>query len=151
EGAERIAGALFETRYGKWVGRLGRGRLGLRTSDGEPIAAQLAQAAGVTGAEGLPALGGSGAVPLPLGGLPACPRRTALHPARAGVRLALHALPSFWAVNLLARVVLGHGVLGSVLADTPQFLRFVLAVVTLGITSVATVAREQRSAMLEVL
>lgn len=138
-GAQKVAATFGDTRYGRWLQRLARGDLGRSTQDGEPVLSRLRARATVTFTLALLSLFLSYAAGIPLGVWAAWRRgRRTDTLARFGV-VILHAVPVFVAAAVLSAVA--DGFAG----------RLTLGVLALAAGSFASVSRQQRSAMLEVL
>jgi peptide/nickel transport system permease protein len=93
----------------------------------------------------------SGLVAVGLGVLAAWQRGSPSDAAVGFALLGLQAVPAFWMAELLSRTFSGRSVLGTTVGGADFVPRFALAVVTLALSSLAILSREQRSAMLEVL
>ena len=137
DGAERVAGSLTETRYGRWMLGAAKGELGLSTRDGEPITRKLFARAPLT--LGLTALAMllSYALAIPLGVLAAWRRGTAIDTTLAFVLFGLYSMPTFLVAQVLAR--------------TPGSWSLTAPVVALTVGSLATLSRYQRASMLDVI
>ncbi len=150
DGAERVAATIGDTRYGKWAARVGSGQLGVSARDGEPIAPKLASRMGVTMLVTVASMLASFAVAVPIGVFSAWRRGHAIDTAIAVVLFALYSMPTFWSAMLLARIFTGADALVAARVGASD-LRMVLAIMTLTLASLATLSRQQRSAMLEVV
>lgn len=140
DGAGRVAASLSETRYSKWTYGAGTGRLGLALRDGEPLEAKLFARAPVTLAMTLLAIALSLCLAIPLGVITAWRRGERVDLIVALVLLALYSVPSFGFAQLFASFV-------------PKGTRLGLAapVLVLSAAAIATLARQQRAALLEVM
>jgi peptide/nickel transport system permease protein len=143
DGADRAMAVLTETRYGKWLRRVASGELGVSAIDGEPIAEKLRDRAPVTLLVCSAAMLLSWAVAVPLGALGAWRRGQPWDWVSSAVLFLLYAMPTFAVAELLRRVTAGHAQGGSA--------RALLGVAALSLGSMATLARWQRAAMLEVV
>ncbi len=146
DGTERLIAPIGETRYGKWVLRAATGNLGLSQRDGEPIADKLRSRTPVTLIVALIAMLASYALAVPIGAYTAWRRRRAVDLGVTAVLFILYALPTFWLAEVLRRLFPG---LASESSLGPS--RLVLPIVTLTLASLATLARYQRTAMLDVV
>jgi peptide/nickel transport system permease protein len=153
DGAERIAATLGNTRYGKWAARIGTGHLGVSARDGEPIAPKLVSRMGITLLVTGVSMLASFALAVPIGVFAAWRRGNAIDTVIAVILFALYSLPTFASALLLARLFTGASALAGVSRPTlgTSDPRMVLAIVTLTLASLATLSRQQRSAMLEVV
>jgi peptide/nickel transport system permease protein len=124
DGTERMVAPIGETRYGKWV---------LRAATVTLIIALLAMLA-------------SYALAVPIGAYTAWRRQRPIDLGVTAALFILYALPTFWLAEVLRRVFPG---LASDATLGPA--RFVLPIVTLTLGSLATLARYQRTAMLDVI
>jgi ABC-type dipeptide/oligopeptide/nickel transport system permease component len=138
-GAEKVAATFSETRYGKWLFRVATGNLGRSARDGEPVLAKIRQRAEVTFSIAFFALLLAYAAGVPLGVLAAWRRGKQIDSVTSTVVVVLHAVPTFVAAAAL-------GVFASGLAG-----KLTLGVIALAIGSFATISRQQRAAMLDVL
>jgi len=147
QGAERITAALGEARYGKWLMRAASGHFGLSARDGEPIADKLKARAPVTLLIAALAMLLSFALAVPLGAWTSWRHGRAVDVTVATILFAMYSLPTFWAAELLRRAF------SSSLANEANigFDRLILPVLTLAVASLATLARYQRTAMLDVV
>lgn len=147
QGAERITATLGETRYGKWLMRAASGQLGLSVRDGEPIAEKLRTRAPITLLIAVLAMVASYALAVPIGAVTAWRRGKPFDVAAAVVLFAMYSLPTFLVAELLRRTF------ASSLASDANvgFDRLVLPIITLTIGSLATLARYQRTAVLDVV
>jgi ABC-type dipeptide/oligopeptide/nickel transport system permease component len=137
-GAQKVAATFSETRYGKWLMRVALGDLG-RSSDGVPVASMIRERSEVTLVLAVLALLVAYAAGVPLGVFSAWRRgRQADRVALAAV-VVLHAVPTFVAAAALA--VFASGFAG----------KLTLGVIALAASSFATISRQQRSSMLDVL
>lgn len=141
-GATRAIAFFADTRYGKWVTRASSGELGVSVVDGEPIADKLRARAPVTLLVCGLALLVSWAVAVPLGALAAWQRGRPFDLTSAAILFLLYTVPTFAVAELLRRAL---GSAGSSRAGG------VLAALALAAGSLATLARWQRAAMLEVV
>jgi ABC-type dipeptide/oligopeptide/nickel transport system permease component len=146
DGTERLVAPIGETRYGKWVLRAATGNLGISQRDGEPIADKLRSRTPVTLIVALIAMLASYALAVPIGAYTAWRRRSAVDLGVAALLFVLYALPTFWLAEVLRRAFPG---LASDANLGPS--RLVLPIVTLTLGSLATLARYQRTAMLDVV
>jgi ABC-type dipeptide/oligopeptide/nickel transport system permease component len=146
DGTERLIAPIGETRYGKWVLRAATGNLGLSQRDGEPIADKLLSRTPVTLGIALLAMFASYALAVPLGAYTAWRRQGGVDLGVAAVLFILYALPTFWLAEVLRRAFPGLASDSNLGAS-----RFVLPIVTLTLGSLATLARYQRTAMLDVI
>ncbi len=157
EGLDRLFASIAETRYGRWIFGAARGDLGLSARDGEPIADKLRERAPVTLALAVSAMLLAFAVAIPLAVIGAWMRGTRVDRLVALVLFALHAVPTFWAAEILIRTfgfarVTGAADLAVALdtnADTVR--RLWLPVVAMAVTALAVLSRQQRAALLDVL
>jgi peptide/nickel transport system permease protein len=142
DGAERVAGSLTETRYGRWMLGAAKGELGLSTRDGEPITRKLFARAPLT--LGLTALAMllSYALAIPLGVVAAWRRGTAVDTTLAFVLFGLYSMPTFLVAQVLLR--------GFRLGATSSW-SLAAPVVALTVGSLATLSRYQRASMLDVI
>ncbi len=147
EGAERITATLGETRYGKWLMRAASGHFGLSARDGEPIADRLRERAPITLLITAIAMLLSYALAVPIGALTAWRKGKPVDLAFAAVLFAMYSLPTFWAAELLRRVSPG----GLASDANTGFDRLILPIVALTLGSLASLARYQRTAMLDVV
>lgn len=138
-GAQKVAATFGDTRYGRWLQRVARGDLGRSTQDGQPVLLRLRARAMVTLTLALLGLLLSYAAGIPLGVWAAWRRGRRFDTIAMVAVVLLHAVPVFVAAALLALVA--DGFAG----------RLTLGVLALVAGSFATVSRQQRSAMLEVL
>jgi ABC-type dipeptide/oligopeptide/nickel transport system permease component len=147
QGAERITAALGEARYGKWLMRAASGSFGLSARDGEPIADKLKARAPVTLLIAALAMLASFALAVPLGALTAWRRGKPVDMTLAVALFALYSLPTFVSAELLRRAFAANLASdANIGAD-----RLILPVLTLTIGALATLARYQRTAMLDVV
>ncbi len=142
DGADRAIAVVTETRYGKWVRRAASGELGLSVIDGAPIAEKLRMRAPVTFLVCGLAMALSWALAVPIGALGAWRRGKAFDIASSAAMFVFYAVPTFAVAELLRRTATSHGVEGD---------RVLLAVAALAVGSLATCARWQRAAMLDVV
>lgn len=164
---ERAVAVVRETRYGRWVERLLRLRLGTSVRDGRPVLEKLRARAGVT--LGLAALAAVlafvGAVPLGLFG--AVRKGTIPERITSTLSFLLYSLPVVWVATLvlgtftgpagtsffpaggLSDPSLAHASLVVRMLDVARHL--VLPVACLAYPSLVTLSRHQRSAALEVV
>lgn len=136
DGFERIASALTETRYGKWLVSAARGQLGISSQDGKPIADKLAARAGVTAELTVASMLLSYALAVPIGVFTAWRRGRAVDLALALVLFVLYSLPTY----VIAEILREQGSSGALVP---------IVAMTLG--SFASLSRYQRAAMLDVL
>ena len=146
EGPEKLTAALGETRYGKWLMRAVTGHFGLSARDGEPIADKLKVRAPLTLLIAALAMLLSFALAVPVGTLTAWRKGKPVDIAFAALLFGMFSLPTFWAAEMLRRTFVG---LSSDANMGPD--RLILPVATLTIGSLATLARYQRTAMLDVV
>ena len=138
-GPQKVAATFGETRYGKWLQRVARGDLGRSTQDGRPVLERLRPRARLTFTLALLALLVAYLAGVPLGVFTAWRRGRRFDTvAMLGV-VVLHAVPTFVAAAMLS--VVASGVAG----------KLTLGVLALAARSFATVSRQQRSSMLDVL
>lgn len=143
EGSARVLAALGQTRYGKWLLRTATGHLGLSVIDGEPIADKIAARAPVTLFITVSAMFLSYALAIPIGVFTAWRRGRPADVLMAGALFLAYSLPAFFTAEVLRRAF-GEGAPAS-----PG--RLVLPILTLTLTSLATLSRYQRAAMIDVL
>lgn len=138
-GAEKVAATFSETRYGKWLMRVATGNFGRSARDGEPVLDKIRDRAEVTLTIAILALVVSCLFGVPLGVLAAWRRGKRIDSVTSTVVVVLHAVPTFVAAAALG--VFASGIAG----------KLTLGVVALAIGSFATISRQQRASMLEVL
>ncbi len=136
DGVERVAAAVSETRYGKWLLSAGRGQLGISSQDGQPIATKIGARAGITLELTLASMLASYALAIPIAVISAWRRGRALDLGLAFALFVLYSLPTYVFAELLLQAG-SSGVFWPILA------------MTLG--SLASLSRYQRAAMLDVL
>ncbi len=141
-GADRGLAMVTETRYARWLERAAYGQLGLSLVDGEPIADKLRARAPLTALICALAMLLSWMAAVPLGALAAWRHGRAFDLASSAVLFVLYATPTFAVAEVLRRAATGTSVSGS---------RVALAVAALVVGSMATLARWQRTAMLDVV
>jgi peptide/nickel transport system permease protein len=139
EGAEHVTAAMTETRYGKWLARAATFQFGVSPLDGRPIASKILDRARVTFALAGLSMLASYLIALPLALISAWRRNQPVDRLVAFTLFILYALPTFWVAELFARIT--GGAAG----------RLVWPSVALTVSTVASLSRYQRSAMLEVL
>lgn len=142
DGAERALAMVTETRYGKWLERAGSGQLGVSVIDGEPIADKLRDRAPITLLVCSLAMLVSWVLAIPIGAVSAWRRGKPFDTASGALLFVMYAMPTFAMAEVLRRMTLGTSASGA---------RVALAVTALAIGSLATLARWQRAAMLEVV
>jgi ABC-type dipeptide/oligopeptide/nickel transport system permease component len=142
DGVHRGVAVLTETRYGKWLKRIGSGELGVSLSDGEPIWSKLCRRAPTTLSLCALATLASWALAVPIGALGAWLRGRTFDVVSSALMFLLYAMPAFVVAELLHRAAPMVGGLGASL---------VLPVAALAAGSLATLSRWQRTAMLEVV
>jgi peptide/nickel transport system permease protein len=142
DGGGRILAFATETRYGKWLARAVRGRLGVSVVDGEPIAEKLRERAPLTLLVCGLAMLLSWTAAVPIGALGAWRRGKRFDVSSSVVLFLLYATPTFAMAEILRWLTMGRAIEGA---------RIVLAVLALSAGSLATLSRWQRSAMLEVV
>ncbi len=138
-GAQKVAATFSETRYGKWLLRVGRGNLGRSARDGEPVLDTIRARAEVTLSLAVLALLLAYSCGVPLGVLAAWRRGKRIDGITSTVVVVLHAVPTFVAAAALG--VFASGIAG----------KLTLGVIALAIGSFATISRQQRASMLDVL
>lgn len=136
DGLERVAAAVSETRYGKWLLSAARGQLGISSQDGQPIAAKIGARAGITLELTFASMLLSYALAVPIGVISAWRRGRAIDLGLALALFVLYSLPTYVFAELLLQAG-GSGLVWPILA------------MTLG--SLASLSRYQRAAMLDVL
>jgi peptide/nickel transport system permease protein len=156
DGGEQIVARFADTRYGKWILRGARGRLGVSSRDGEPILDKLEKRAPITLALTALSLLLSYAFAIPFGVLAAVRRGEAVDLALAAVLFALYSLPTFWVAEMLAHAFatpLVRGAAFSPGAPHAVYTRtsFILAVAALSAGSIAVLSRYERASVLDVL
>jgi peptide/nickel transport system permease protein len=137
-----IVTVVTDTRFGKWLRRIASGELGVSAVDGEPIASKLRDRAPLTLLVCALAMLLGSALAIPVGALGAWRRGGAFDIASSASLFVLYATPTFVLAELLRRAAASHAIAGA---------RIGLAVATLAAGSLATLARWQRSAMLDVM
>jgi ABC-type dipeptide/oligopeptide/nickel transport system permease component len=138
-GAQKVAATFSETRYGKWLLRVATGNFGRSARDGELVLDKIRQRAEVTMTLAFLALFLAYAGGIPLGVLAAWRRGKRIDSVTSTVVIVLHAIPTF--VTAAALGVFATGLAG----------KLTLGVVALAIGSFATISRQQRASMLDVL
>jgi ABC-type dipeptide/oligopeptide/nickel transport system permease component len=141
DGAEGIVASITDTRYGKWLKRIGSGQLGVSLIDGEPILAKLLARAPLTLSLCLLSLLVSFALAVPVGAIGAWWRGRPFDVVASAGMFLLYATPTFFLAELLRRAAASTGL---------QVADGALAVCALAAGSLATLSRWQRSALLEV-
>jgi peptide/nickel transport system permease protein len=136
DGVERVAAAISETRYGKWLLSAARGQLGISSQDGQPIAAKIGARAGITLELTLASMLLSYALAIPIGVISAWRRGRSVDLGLALLMFVLYSLPTYVFAELLLQAG-SSGIVWPILA------------MTLG--SLASLSRYQRAAMLDVL
>ena len=127
-------------QYAQWLTRLGHLDLGRSSRDGRPVAEKIREAAPTTAGLALAALLLIVVVSVPAGIQAATHPSSLLEKVLRGGMLLLHSLPNFWvAVVLLDLVGSGAG------------WTWVLPVLCLSLGGLATVARQVRGSLREVL
>jgi ABC-type dipeptide/oligopeptide/nickel transport system permease component len=150
EGAPRVAAALLETRYGKWILGAAAGQLGISAIDGLPISEKLRARASITLLLTLLALVASFALAVPVGALVAWWRGRPVDTTIAIVLFAAYSLPTFWTAQLLAHSYAFAA--RSLAPPSPvdfSWRRLAAPVIALSLASVAALSRYQRAATLE--
>jgi ABC-type dipeptide/oligopeptide/nickel transport system permease component len=142
DGADRVLAMLTETRYGKWLKRAASGQLGVSVIDGEPIAEKLRDRAPITLLVCSIAMLLSWLLAIPIGAVSAWRRGKPFDTASGALLFVMYSMPTFAVAEVLRRMTLGTSASGA---------RVALAVMALAIGSLATLARWQRGAMLEVV
>jgi peptide/nickel transport system permease protein len=157
EGSEQIVARFADTRYGKWLLRSAKGRLGVSSRDGEPIMDKLERRAPITFALTGLSLLLSYAFAIPFGVFAAVRRGETVDIVLAAILFALYSLPTFWIAEVLAHtfaVPIAHGAAfalpgpGHAVYTRKSFL---LAVAALSAGSMAVLSRYERASMLDVL
>jgi peptide/nickel transport system permease protein len=156
DGTARVFARFADTRYGKWLERSAKGRLGVSSRDGEPIVDKLARRAPITLSLTWVSLVLSYALAIPLGVAAAIRRGQAVDLLLAALLFALYALPTFWVAELLAHIVTGPaGRTPLAPLGPPRAIytrtTFILAAIALSVSSMALLSRFQRASMLDVL
>ncbi len=167
EGFSRITGAITQTRYFRWLGRVATFDFGVSVRDGRTVRAKLAERLPVTLLLSFFALLFAYAVSIPLGVVSAVRRGSLFDRAVTMALSVAHALPVFWVALLAVRYLAGPGVFDlfpsqglsspgahlwpwySRFADTAHHL--VLPVLTLSLPSLAMLANYQRAGMARVI
>lgn len=138
-GAQKVAATFSETRYGKWLLRVATGNFGRSQRDGELVLDKIRTRSEVTISLAFLALLLAYAGGVPLGVFTAWRRGKRVDSALSTAVVVLHAVPTFVAAAAL-------GVFATGLAG-----KLTLGVVALATGSFATISRQQRASMLEVL
>jgi ABC-type dipeptide/oligopeptide/nickel transport system permease component len=151
EGASRVAAAIGETRYGKWILGAATGQLGISAIDGMPVAEKLKKRAGITLTLTLLALVASFALAVPIGALVAWWRGRPMDTTIAIVLFAAYSLPTFWTAQILAHTYAFNAMhaMGPPRPEAFAWGRLWAPVVALSLSSVAALSRYQRAATLE--
>jgi ABC-type dipeptide/oligopeptide/nickel transport system permease component len=149
-GASRIAAAILDTRYGKWILGAATGQLGISAIDGLPVAEKLRARASLTLTLTLLALVASFALAVPIGALVAWWRGRPMDTTIAIVLFAAYSLPTFWTAQILAHTYAftAHAI-GAPNPVGYPWGRLWAPVVALSLASVAALSRYQRAATLE--
>lgn len=142
DGAERVGAFVGDTRYARWLVGALTGRLGLSTRDGEPLSTKLWHRGPITLAlAGLALLLGV-SLAVPLGAISASLRGKTFDTISAVVAVGVYATPSFALSIFFAPYFF----------DNHQgVLRVFLPILVLGLASAATLSRQQRAVMIDVL
>jgi peptide/nickel transport system permease protein len=127
--------------------RAASGHFGLSARDGEPIADRLRERAPITLLITAIAMLLSYALAVPIGALTAWRKGKPVDLAFAAVLFAMYSLPTFWAAELLRRIFSA----GLASDANTGFDRLILPVVALTLGSLASLARYQRTAVLDVV
>jgi peptide/nickel transport system permease protein len=167
DGIDRVTGAITETRYFRWLGRMVTLDFGVSVRDGRPVRSKLAELLPVTVLLSFLALLAAYSIAIPLGMTSAVRRDGVFDRATTVILFVLYSLPAFWVAMLLLRYLGSSGHLdlfppqglstpGSEgwpwwrrVGDTAHHL--VLPVMTLSFVSMAMLARYQRVGMLRVI
>jgi ABC-type dipeptide/oligopeptide/nickel transport system permease component len=149
-GASRIAAAILDTRYGKWILGAATGQLGISAIDGLPVAEKLRARASLTLTLTLLALVASFALAVPIGALVAWWRGRPMDTTIAIVLFAAYSLPTFWTAQILAHTyAFTAHTIGAPNPVGYPWGRLWAPVVALSLASVAALSRYQRAATLE--
>jgi ABC-type dipeptide/oligopeptide/nickel transport system permease component len=151
EGAPRVAAAILDTRYGKWILGAAAGHLGISAVDGLPIAEKLRTRAPLTLLLTLFALVASFALAVPVGALVAWWRGRPVDRTIAFVLFAAYSLPTFWTAQLLAHSYAFAARTGAPSPEGYPWGRLTAPVIALSLASVAALSRYQRAATLETI
>jgi peptide/nickel transport system permease protein len=167
EGFSRISGAVTQTRYFRWLGRIATFDFGVSVRDGRTVRAKLAERLPVTLLLSFCALLLAYLVAIPLGIVSAVGRGGRFDRVTGVVLFVAYALPVFWVALLAVRYLAGSGFLDlfpsqgistpgahlwpwyARLLDTARHL--VLPVLILALPSLAMLARYQRAGMARVI
>jgi peptide/nickel transport system permease protein len=167
KGAQRLSGAITQTRYFRWLSGMLTLDFGVSTRDNRPILEKLSARLPVTLLLSFLALLTAYAVAIPLGILSAVRSGGLFDRASSVVLFVLYSLPYFWIAMLLLRYLGGTGhidlfpaqglaspgseawPLWKRLADMAHHL--VLPVFCLSYVSMAMLARYQRVGMIQVI
>lgn len=141
-GAEAVTATMTETRYGKWLARAATFQFGVSPIDGRPISEKLVERARVTFALAGLSMMASYLIALPLALISAWRRNKPVDRLLALVLFVLYALPTFWVAELFERWSLG---------GPSSAGRLVWPAAALTLSTLASLSRYQRTAMLEVL
>jgi peptide/nickel transport system permease protein len=143
-GAERVTATATETRYGKWIARAATGQLGVSVRDGEPVIDKLRSRAPVTFALTGLAMLSSYLIAIPVAVISAWRRGHVSDYLIALVLFALYSMPTVWVAEIFARSAASS-------RGAPGTTHLFLPVVALTISSLASLSRYQRTALLDVL
>ncbi|HUT78697.1 MAG TPA: ABC transporter permease [Polyangia bacterium] len=167
DGFSRVSGAITQTRYFRWLGRVATFDFGVSVRDGRTVRDKLAERLPVTLLLSFFALLVAYAVAIPLGVVSAVKRGSLFDRVATVVLFVAYALPMFWVALLGVRYLTGSGLIDlfpsqglstpgsagwpwySRLADTAHHL--VLPVLTLSLPSLAMLANYQRAGMARVI
>jgi ABC-type dipeptide/oligopeptide/nickel transport system permease component len=141
-GAGRAIAVITDTRYGRWLRRIASGELGVSARDGQPVLEKLAARGPLTLLVCTLAMLVSWSLAVPIGVLSAWQRGRSFDLVAAVGLFVLYSTPTFALAELL-REAAEWRALGEA--------RVALAVAALAASSMATLARWQRAALLDVL
>jgi ABC-type dipeptide/oligopeptide/nickel transport system permease component len=141
-GVDGIVSVVTDTRFGKWLRRVASGELGVSAVDGESIATKLRDRAPLTLLVCALAMLVSGSIAVPVGAFAAWRRGRAFDVVSSAIFFVMYATPTFAVAELLRRATAALPIGGA---------RIGWAVAALAAGSLATLARWQRSAMLDVI
>lgn len=146
------------TRYFEWIGGILRGNLGKSLINGQPVSQRIAQRLPVTMELTFLAMIVSVLVALPIGILSAVKRNSAMDVGASIFSMIGVAMPSFWLGMLMImlfclklRLLPASGYVAPADDLGKNLQRMILPAVAVGISFAATVMRQTRSALLEVL
>jgi ABC-type dipeptide/oligopeptide/nickel transport system permease component len=142
EGTSRAIAVVTDTRYGKWLRRIGSGELGVSAIDGEPVSDKLRALAPLTLLICALAMLVSLLLAVPIGVVGAWRRGHPIDLAASAVLFVLYATPTFALAEILRWATEWHPV---------RYTQVALAVAVLAAGSTATLSRWQRAAMLDVI